>query len=71
MFVMPTPRLSCDPADRIVAVGLLTQRDVDLLGQGFQRLFPIENTTGFDDLLKQLDALDRPPLPPGEGYRRD
>lgn len=64
---MPPPRPSSDhapadrpPPDRIVAVGLLTQRDVDLLGTGFRRLFPVDSAGDFDDLLRQLDALDRP-----------
>jgi hypothetical protein len=29
-------------ADRIVAVGLLTRRDLDLLGPTFERAWPIE-----------------------------
>ncbi len=28
--------------ERIVAVGLLTQRDLDVLGSGFRRLFTVE-----------------------------
>ena len=52
-------------AERIVAVGLLTQRDVEVLGVGFRRLYPIENTVAFDDLLRRLDQIEtRPPLPP-------
>jgi hypothetical protein len=52
--------------DRIVAVGLLTERDVQVLGQGFDRLFPLESIEGFEDLLAQLDAVDPTgsPLPP-------
>ena len=46
------------PFERIVAVGLLTQRDVDLLGTGFRRIFPVDDSPAFDDLLKCLDAID-------------
>lgn len=49
--------------DRIVAVGLLTERDVKVLGQGFDRLFPLESIEGFEDLLAQLDAVE-PTSPP-------
>lgn len=65
----PSPSFQPTPASRerhrVVAVGLLTQRDIDVLGTGFRRLFPIEDTLGFDDLLEQLDQLQR--IPP----RRD
>ena len=44
--------------ERIVAVGLLTQRDVEVLGVGFRRLFPVNDAPAFDDLLKRLDAID-------------
>jgi len=45
------------PSDRIVAVGFLTQNDLDVLGKGFNRLFPVDDDTIFDDLLKQLDEV--------------
>ena len=51
------------PPDRIVAVGLLTQRDVEVLGIGFQRLYPIADDAAFDDLLRQLDRLPQQ-IPP-------
>lgn len=44
--------------ERIVAVGLLTQRDVELLGAGFRRLFPLDGDAPFDDLLRQLDRIE-------------
>jgi hypothetical protein len=48
--------------DRIVAVGLLTQRDLDVLGTGFHRLFSVkaeENSDdGFADLIAQLDRIE-------------
>lgn len=46
------------PGDRIVAVGLLTQREVDLLGHGFSRLWPVDDTPCFTDLLRAIDEAD-------------
>jgi hypothetical protein len=45
--------------ERIVAVGLLTQRDVELLGHGFSRLWPVDNTPCFTELIKAIDDADR------------
>ena len=47
------------PSERIVAVGLLTQRDVDLLGPTFQRLWPVDDAPAFAGLLKAIDDADR------------
>ncbi|WP_294234836.1 hypothetical protein [uncultured Sphingomonas sp.] len=44
--------------DAIVAVGLLTQRDLDVLGSGFRRSFPVNEDTAFDDLLQALDSIE-------------
>ena len=44
---------------RIVAVGLLTQRDVDLLGEGFRRLWPVDEALSFEGLLDAIDEADR------------
>lgn len=44
--------------DRIIAVGLLTQRDVSLLGPTFHRLWPVEEATDFDDLLRAIDDAE-------------
>jgi len=44
---------------KIVAVGLLTQREVDLLGNGFSRLWPVDETPCFTDLLQAIDEADR------------
>lgn len=44
---------------RIVAVGLLTQADVDMLGPGFDRLYPVDETPCFGDLLRAIDEADR------------
>jgi hypothetical protein len=45
--------------ERIVAVGLLTQREVELLGHGFARLWPVDQTPCFQDLLQAIDDADR------------
>jgi hypothetical protein len=42
-----------------VAVGLLTQRDLDALGSDFRRAFPITDNTEFDELLRKLDEVTR------------
>lgn len=47
------------PQERIVAVGLLTQRDVNLLGPTFERLWPVEEAPCFSCLLKAIDEADR------------
>jgi hypothetical protein len=44
---------------RIVAVGLLTQRDLDMLGSGFRRAIPLEGAEGFDDLISAIDEAER------------
>lgn len=46
------------PSDRFVAVGLLTQRDLDVLGSGFRRAFPLNNTCAFTSLLIELDCVE-------------
>jgi hypothetical protein len=45
--------------ERIVAVGLLTRRELDLLGPAFERAWPIEQVPGFDELLRAIDEADR------------
>ena len=45
--------------DRIVAIGLLTQREVEMLGQGFSRLWPLDDTPCFNELLKAIDQAER------------
>lgn len=45
------------PQEKIVAVGLLTQRDLDMLGSGFHRAYPVSDVAGFEDLLAQLDEV--------------
>jgi hypothetical protein len=42
-------------SEHFVAVGLLTQRDLDVLGSGFRRAFPLNDTADFAPLLRQID----------------
>ena len=44
---------------RIVAVGLLTQRDLEALGDGFTRHWPVDETPCFTALLEAIDEADR------------
>lgn len=44
---------------QIVAIGLLTQHELELLGRGFDRAFPIDDDNVFDDLLRAIDEADR------------
>lgn len=53
------------PPDRIVAVGFLTQRDLNVLGKGFNRLFPVDDDAGFHDLLRHLEEIAPVPVPQG------
>jgi hypothetical protein len=45
--------------ERIVAVGLLTQQDLTLLGPTFERAWPVEDVSQFDDLLRAIDEAER------------
>jgi hypothetical protein len=47
------------PEQRIIAVGLLTERELKLLGEGFTRAWPIDNTPCFGGLLQAIDEADR------------
>ena len=42
-------------SDRIVAIGLLTDDDLTRLGDTFTRLWPVEDASGFHDLLAAID----------------
>lgn len=45
--------------EHIVAVGLLTQNDVRLLGPSFNRLWAVDETPCFSGLLRAIDEADR------------
>ena len=44
--------------ERIVAVGLLTQRVLTLLGPKFDRALPVEEAPAFEELLRAIDQAD-------------
>jgi len=44
--------------ERIVAIGLLTRSDVRRLGDTFTRLWPIDQTTDFSELLREIDEAE-------------
>jgi hypothetical protein len=44
--------------DRIVAVGLLTQGDLDQLGNSLSRAWPVEAAPSFIELLRAIDEAD-------------
>ena len=57
---MPKPELTPQMKyDRIVAVGLLTEADLGVLGQGFRRAYRLEDGHEFHDLLAAIDRADR------------
>jgi hypothetical protein len=45
--------------ERIVAVGLLTRRDLDVLGPTLGRIWPVEEAPHFNELLRAIDDADR------------
>ena len=44
--------------DQIVAVGLLTQADLNRLGSGFRNAIPVDETPMFEELLRAIDEAD-------------
>jgi hypothetical protein len=46
-------------SQRIVAVGLLTRRDLEVLGPSFDRIWPVEEAPHFNELLRAIDEADR------------
>ena len=44
---------------QIVAVGLLTAHELQLLGVGFSRAWPIDHTPCFEGLLEAIDEAER------------
>ena len=47
------------PSDRIVAVALLTQSNLETYGACLKKVFPIHETPCFSDLLAAIDEADR------------
>ena len=48
-----------DRPQRVVAVGLLTEHDFSLLGEGFRRAYRLNEAHDFGALLAQIDAAER------------
>jgi hypothetical protein len=48
-----------DCPQRIVAVGLLTEQDLSMLGEGFRRIYRLDEDHDFAELLAQIDAAER------------
>jgi hypothetical protein len=46
------------PDERIVAIGLLTKGDVQRLGETFTRLWPVDQTTDYSELLRAIDEAE-------------
>ena len=46
-------------SQRIVAVGLLTQRELGVLGPTFDRIWPVEDAPHFNELLRAIDEADK------------
>ena len=45
--------------ERIVAVALVTEAELQLLGEGFNRAFPVDDAPCFGGLLQAIDEADR------------
>lgn len=48
-----------DEQDQVVAIGLLTEQDLSLLGSGFRRAFRLDDTPCFEDILAAIDEAER------------
>lgn len=48
---------------QIVAVGLLTARDLEVLGASFDRCFRVVDEEAFADLLARLEEVAPTPIP--------
>jgi hypothetical protein len=44
--------------DRVVAIGLLTAQDLQLLGPTFDRAWPVDDAPAFPDLIRAIDEAD-------------
>ncbi len=55
--------------ERIVAIGLLTRRDLNILGPAFDRVWPVEEAPTFQELLRAIDTADEELQAPEQGQR--
>jgi len=44
--------------ERIVAIGLLTQKELSSLGPAFDRAWPIDRAPAFPDLIRAIDEAE-------------
>jgi hypothetical protein len=42
----------------VVAVALLTREELDLIGPTLERVWPVDQVPGFEDLLRAIDEAD-------------
>ena len=47
------------PNDRIIVVGLLTARELEILGPTFNRIWPVDEAPCFTGLLEAIDEADQ------------
>jgi hypothetical protein len=52
-------RLGMSEPEKIVAVGLLTLRDLETLGAGFRRAIPLDDISEFEQLLAAIDEAEQ------------
>ena len=65
-------RLGHMDQERVIAIGLLTERDLRVLGPTFKRVWPVDDAPAFPDLLRAIDEADeamraqhnQAPMPP-------
>ena len=53
------PLVTASMTERIVAVGLLTKRELSVLGPAFDRAWPVEEAPSFNELLRAIDEADQ------------
>jgi hypothetical protein len=57
-------------SERIIAVGLLTRSDMNLLGPTFDRAWPVEEAPSFSELLRAIDHADQKLAGPSNPTKR-
>ena len=45
--------------ERVIAVGLLAQKDLNVLGPSFKRAWPLEDVSCFSALMQAIDEAER------------
>ena len=44
--------------ERVIAIGLLTEHDLKLLGPTFKRVWPVDDAPAFSELIRAIDEAD-------------